>query len=487
MSKEKSNQPCFQGRKLAAALLALVFLCNSAVARASLQSEMQGLFNTMTNVSDGGYYKGMGRGVVTGPSVVMRNNRVRTDIFNFVPPSIDAGCGGIDMFLGAFSFIDADQFVNLLQAIAANAAGYAFKLALSTMCPTCDEAITSLQRVMQKLNAMAGDSCRLAQAGVDILADSLGASELGRKLEDGPIAGFARSVGQKADAFSAYLDKINAGSSTKSLTDDEIKALLGNAAWKVLKKNSYVSSAFLSGDNELAEALMSVTGTVVGVKGSGDVPLIYLWEPILEVKDLLDGAVAGAGAKPRKYQCLDADCMEITVADYDFKGLEQLVKEVLLGNDLNFGSDSFVFKLAFNSGTLTDQEKRLIRMAPYHMARLRNIAVCAGAGNKGSLEPYAQKAARLIALEVLEKYLKDATVSIMQATQGSGTDINGHNVADALMPKYRTMIAKVQENIRNEHRKLGATLTTDLEQIYQSAIQNCNLKPAYIVNPMSVN
>ena len=61
------------------------------------------------------------------------------------------------MFLGSFSFINATQFVNLLQSIASNAAGYAFKIALATMCPTCDEAMTSLQKVIQQMNSMAGE------------------------------------------------------------------------------------------------------------------------------------------------------------------------------------------------------------------------------------------------------------------------------------------------------------------------------------------
>jgi len=174
---------------------------------------------------------------------------------------------------GSFSFIDADHFINLMQAVATNAAGYAFKLALSTMCPTCDGAIMSLQRAMQKLNAMAGDSCRLAQTGVDYMADKLGTAELAKQMEAGPLASVATAVGSKADAFSSFLDGVNRGSNTKSLGDNEIKALLGNAAWKILQRNSFVSSAFLSGDNELAEALMSVTGTIVGVKGTATCPL----------------------------------------------------------------------------------------------------------------------------------------------------------------------------------------------------------------------
>ncbi len=54
-----------------------------------------------------------------------------------VPPSFSAGCGGIDLFGGSFSFINMNQFVDLMRAVASNAAGYAFQLAINAMCPDC--------------------------------------------------------------------------------------------------------------------------------------------------------------------------------------------------------------------------------------------------------------------------------------------------------------------------------------------------------------
>ena len=44
-------------------------------------------------------------------------------------PSFRAGCGGIDAFAGAFSFIDSDQLIAFARAVAQNAAGFAFELA----------------------------------------------------------------------------------------------------------------------------------------------------------------------------------------------------------------------------------------------------------------------------------------------------------------------------------------------------------------------
>ena len=462
-------------------LLTIVFSLKTAVAQATLENEMQGMFNSMINITEGGYYQSMGRGVVAGPSVVLRNSRIRTDIINFVPPSIQAGCGGIDMFLGSFSFINADQFVHLLQSIATNAAGYAFKIALATMCPTCDEAMTSLQKVIQQMNSMAGDSCKVAQTAVNFLADKAGANELAQSMEQGPLGSIALAVGAQADAFSAYLNKLGHDSNTKSLTSDEVKEYLGNIAWKVLQKNGYITTAFLSGDAEMAEALMSFTGTIIGYKANDEdpSPTIHEYPSLLTAKDLLRGSSSGSGTK--KYSCTDhVDCLAITTGDYTFKGLETFVMQTLLGTALDGGADSFIFKLITNSGTLTTDEKRLVRVSPYHTTRLRNMAICTHNSGVGSLAQYAQKASRLIALEILQKYLQEAVASIYAASQ-TGTNIGGYNIPYGLTPKFVENLKVLQKQVQDEFAALDANLSSNLEQIYQAATINCNLKPVSIM------
>ncbi|MGB9577951.1 MAG: conjugal transfer protein TraH [Halothiobacillaceae bacterium] len=458
-----------------AGLLAAAVLLSPVLARASLENEMRGMFNSMINVTEGGYYKALGRGVVAGPSVVIRNSRVRTDLINFVPPSIDAGCGGIDMFLGSFSFINGEQFVHLMQAIAANAAGYAFKLALTTMCPSCEAAIESLQKAIQKMNAMAGDSCQVAQAAVNFMADKLGQSEMAKQMNDGPLAGLANAIGEQADAFSAWLDQINSGTNTKKLSQDEVNEVLGNIAWKVLQKNGFVGQAFAAGDHELAEALMSFTGTVIGYKAGGDddYPTIEEKASLLSAKSILEGS--GSTNAQKKYNCSGSDCLSVTTGPYTFKGLQHFVEETLLGANRDAGSDSFIAKLTTNAGSLTDNEKKLIQVSPYHMTRLRNMAVCTYGSGVGSLAEYSRKAAKLIALEILQQYLREVTAALLTASQ-TGTSVHGHNIPYALSPKFVEILKERQQEVNTEFAGMQEALSATLEQIYQGATANCNLK-----------
>jgi conjugative transfer pilus assembly protein TraH len=120
------------------ALLAPLF---AAPAHADLNAEMDSLFGTLVNVTDPSAQMGQRRGVLSGGSLVARNRIVNVNPISLVPPSFEAGCGGIDLFGGSFSFVNAAQFTNLLRGIASNAAGYAFQLALTTMMPSGAEII----------------------------------------------------------------------------------------------------------------------------------------------------------------------------------------------------------------------------------------------------------------------------------------------------------------------------------------------------------
>ena len=135
-------------------------------------NQMTNLFDTMLNHTAPTAHLGQRRGVVTGGSINARNRIMNESLWHFVPPSFDAGCGGIDLFAGSFSFISAEQFQQLLRAIAANAAGYAFEVALGAMCKECLETMETLQKKIQALNQGFANSCQLAKGLVNDVADA---------------------------------------------------------------------------------------------------------------------------------------------------------------------------------------------------------------------------------------------------------------------------------------------------------------------------
>lgn len=70
-------------------------------------------------------------------------------------------------------FHNMNQFVDLMRAVASNAAGYAFQLAIYAMCPDCGNVMSDLQKKVQQLNQMFFNSCQLAQGLVNDAASVL--------------------------------------------------------------------------------------------------------------------------------------------------------------------------------------------------------------------------------------------------------------------------------------------------------------------------
>jgi conjugative transfer pilus assembly protein TraH len=59
----------------------------------------------------------------TGGSLFLRTPSRNYQLLSAAAPSLRGGCGGIDAFAGAFSFINVDQFVAMLRNIGQNAWG----------------------------------------------------------------------------------------------------------------------------------------------------------------------------------------------------------------------------------------------------------------------------------------------------------------------------------------------------------------------------
>ncbi|MFP1557013.1 conjugal transfer protein TraH [Escherichia coli] len=76
---------------------------------------------------------------------------------------INAGCGGIDAYLGSFSFINGEQLQRFVKQIMSNAAGYFFDLALQTTVPEIKTAKDFLQKMASDINSMNLSSCQAAQ------------------------------------------------------------------------------------------------------------------------------------------------------------------------------------------------------------------------------------------------------------------------------------------------------------------------------------
>lgn len=115
------------------------------------------------NVTPAGVYQSSGMNTVTGGGFVYRAPRKDFNAFYFTPPSLSAGCGGIDLFLGAFGIPSREEFVAFLRNIGTALPGLAFQLALQSLAPDLNEQVTSFRDMIRQYTNMFQDSCTSAQ------------------------------------------------------------------------------------------------------------------------------------------------------------------------------------------------------------------------------------------------------------------------------------------------------------------------------------
>ena len=120
------------------------------------------------------YFSGQQRGYYSGGSFSGRWHSTAEYPVTVEAPRIKSGCGGIDVFMGGFSFMNTDYLVNKLQSILSNAPAVAFDLALKTLCEQCSNTIKNFEALADKLNSMQIDECSASKELVGIVANENG-------------------------------------------------------------------------------------------------------------------------------------------------------------------------------------------------------------------------------------------------------------------------------------------------------------------------
>ena len=301
-----------RGAPLLAVAVLTAGLLTAAPSQADVLSEMQSFWQgTVSNVTGPTAFEGQASGHWTLGNLYMRAPVRSEQIATVNLPSFRAGCGGIDAFAGAFSFIDSDQLVAFARSVAQNAAGFAFELALETISPVIAETMSKLRALAQWVNSQNLNSCETAQALVGAAWSK----------NDRASAAICAAIGTSQGIFSDYAAaKHGCGAagqrnSTLAAASGEIADQVPvnvNYAWKAVR-----ASSFLSGDTDLAEFAMSVTGTMIvtAPTSDGDTsgPRVRILEPLALDRRVTEVLMEG-GAELPVYRCDTTDrCLNPTL------------------------------------------------------------------------------------------------------------------------------------------------------------------------------
>ncbi len=445
-------------------LWTLVTLLLSHPARASLQQEMNQLFGAMSQVNSPGVYHSQRRGIITGGGASIRYPIRQEHLISVVPPSFEAGCGGIDLFAGSLSFVNADQFIQLLRSVAANAKGYAFQLALGTMCEKCSQQMETLQKKVQQLNQYFGQSCQLAQGVVN---DAL--SAYGQKgLTDASLLSTLEGAGDVFTTWSSSDGKTPWETALDVSGGDAGKALGGNLVWSALISHQ-ASDWFQFGDTLLAEAMMSVTGTVIvgplsHAPGGGKSPTFSQLSGLkLSVADIIHGGDVTL------YQCDTTGvhgCLSPTLKTVSVTGLATLITRVFSGSETQAG---IISKMATNQGVITRQERALMTASPAGIGgMIRTLAAL----DATSARSFIHRAAPFMALHLSRDLLQSMLDAVRDSTVSSS-----HPYTRQLVIQIRD----VQRQLNTEYAALQHYYGSEQSLIehYQQVIQLIRKKRYY--------
>ncbi len=287
-------------KRSAAAALASAVLA-ALPARADVLSEMNRFWQgAAVNTTGPTAFHGQASGHWTLGNLYLRSPVRSEQIATVNLPSFRSGCGGIDAFAGAFSFIDSDQLIAFGRAVAQNAAGFAFELALETISPVIAETMAKLRALAQWVNAQNLNSCETAQALV-------GAAWA---KNDRASAAICAAVGAGQGIFSDYAAARH-GCGADGRRNSTLAAASGamadqapvnvNYAWKAIR-----ASSFLAGDTQLAEFAMAVTGTLIVTAPVSDAdtsgPRVRILEPLALDRRVTETLMEGGGQLP-VYRC----------------------------------------------------------------------------------------------------------------------------------------------------------------------------------------
>lgn len=322
-------------------------------AQANLNQQVNEMFNGMINVTAPGAYKTATRGMVTGGGVMLRNRITTANIISFTPPSAKGGCGGINLYTGSFSFINAEEFVGLLRNIASNAvgiiSGFAFQIALEAMDSMTSGVISKLANKIQQLNQMFSNSCQLASG---LVTNAYKAFKENNDLGSATSA-FVENV--TTDFFGA---KNSTASSPASRLIDSGKTIpckhSGNVTWCGIKKVG-LASQFKFGSTETGELALSIIGSwnvsaATDDKGGKDLAPTPI--PRLITEGGVRLMVEGIMEKPAQiYRCDNNDCLEPSPVNMsNFKGLAKVIVD-------DMRNASLLEKVYSNTATQADMSK----------------------------------------------------------------------------------------------------------------------------------
>lgn len=404
-------------------------------------------------------YSNQSMSVISGGSLVFRGPQKTIVPAWITPPSLRAGCGGIDIFLGAFGIVSKEQFIAFMKNIGQNAAGLAFKVALHALSPDLESKITDIMNTLQEYTQNFQNSCQAAQN----LLRNTGAEKW---IHDTvwTAAHGARAAGGSGDMATSYENYKNRGNAAISdagkkttASGKTVMAPQLNITWSAINESNH--------NMPLQEAQMVMSllgGTIMKKTGSGEDETIAAVPLPPTINTIAEFVGNSSGNTPfRMYTCpgIADECLT--------PGTDTSPKQL-------FGSivKSRIQKVRdniINRVPSTPEEIRSITVTTsipiYRVIASTTVPGIAGGMSAHFLDTYSQAIAYEVAANYIENTASELKKMLASQSEGTAAEVKAQHIKELL-----TRIDEIQKSAiasRNELYNKIAQHGAQIAQIEQ--------------------
>ncbi len=393
---------CFHSLLLLTCLL-------SFSSQADVGSDMDNFFNDMgynSNVTSPGVYEGQAAGYYTGGQLFIRAPSRNYQLASAQAPGYRAGCSGVDLYGGGFSYVNSDQLVAALRNVGQNAVSYAFMLGLRVISPQISNVMEWIKEKADMINKLNINSC---EAAADLVGGFMG---IDAKENSQCILTRYGNGDTMEDARQACGAGGERNSTLASSNLNHMAFTRGNIAWRVMWKN-----LFLRSDTRLMEMMMNLSGTVILNKdlNNEDAAIVTVTLPsILHTRraELLNALLEGN--RSVTIQGCDSDNSEM-----DCLNLTRRTLQIGANNGLNDRVIVIMTAIADkirNRQALANNEIGLLSATQIPIYKILNVA---SAMSDSVVVNQTSKYAGIVAKDILYSYINDLLDMVVASTRSS--------------------------------------------------------------------
>lgn len=423
-----------------------------------------GNFGSVSNVNSADIYNGQAAGYMTGGGVSIRNRVMNSKLVTANLPRFDAGCGGIDIYAGGFSFIDNDQLIQNLKSIGSNAIGYAFLLGLETVSPQVSNTIKQMQSWANTINSLGINSCEAASTLVGAVwpAQTMASQQICRNFsgKKGTFSDYisARHKCSQSTEHSQVMESLNNNDSYKDLLKDEY-----NLAWEAIQKQT-----FLTGNKDLAEFFLSLMGTVIMRKDDNNT-VIETWPSKIDNESFLKALIEGGQAeiyscKPDgKNRCLVLNLNNVVIKKEN--AWLGKIQDMLLDMQNNILDDE----------PLSKEQKELLVKSRLPIYKIINVLT---AYKKGLCPVSLLQIADIVAMDLLIQYLREAVQIVREGTH----QLKRAQMYAAEVDSYLEELGRIEETIRYYETRTSQQMEREFHTMQKVQLLEDQIASEIIIN-----